>query len=119
MGLVVLPAVERDPPSAVGEPLAGELHQCRPIDAVVDLLAEGPQAVREERAEGLRLLYVALTRAKYRCAIVWGNINDAENSAAAWLLHRQPGNNAATSSGAAGQGWAGRVGGPSSQSRAT
>ncbi|HEX2827253.1 MAG TPA: exodeoxyribonuclease V subunit beta [Burkholderiales bacterium] len=46
------------------------------------------QAVQEERAESLRLLYVALTRAKHRCWIVWGNINDAEKSAPAWLLHR-------------------------------
>ena len=32
--------------------------------------------MREERAENLRLLYVALTRAKYRCWMVWGNIKE-------------------------------------------
>jgi exodeoxyribonuclease V beta subunit len=45
------------------------------------------QARREEVAENLRLLYVALTRAKHRCWIVWGHIKDAERSAPAWLLH--------------------------------
>jgi exodeoxyribonuclease V beta subunit len=46
------------------------------------------QAKAEERAENIRLLYVALTRAKYRCWMVWGKINEAETSAPAWLLHR-------------------------------
>jgi exodeoxyribonuclease V beta subunit len=48
-----------------------------------------PLAVREELAEDLRLLYVALTRACYRCWMVWGHINEAETSAPAWLLHRR------------------------------
>jgi len=61
--------------------------------AVVDFGSPGledarPQAVLEERAENLRLLYVALTRARYRCWMVWGNIRDAPTSAPAWLLHR-------------------------------
>jgi exodeoxyribonuclease V beta subunit len=46
------------------------------------------QAMREERAEDVRLAYVALTRAKYRCWMVWGHIKDAETSALAWLLHQ-------------------------------
>ncbi len=45
------------------------------------------QAKREERAENLRLFYVALTRAKYRCWMVWGHLNEAETSAPAWLFH--------------------------------
>lgn len=45
------------------------------------------QAMLEERAEDVRLAYVALTRARYRCWMVWGHINDAETSAPAWLLH--------------------------------
>jgi exodeoxyribonuclease V beta subunit len=49
------------------------------------------QATREELAENLRLLYVALTRAKYRCWLVWGCIKDAETAALAWLLHRPQG----------------------------
>ena len=43
-------------------------------------------AIEEERAENLRLLYVALTRARHRCYITWGNISGAEKSALAWLL---------------------------------
>lgn len=43
---------------------------------------------QEMLAENLRLLYVALTRAKTRCYLVWGNINTAETSAPAYLLHR-------------------------------
>lgn len=41
------------------------------------------EAVEESR----RLLYVALTRAKHRCSIVWGNLRGAESSAVAALLH--------------------------------
>jgi len=42
---------------------------------------------REEMAENLRLLYVALTRAQYRCYLYWGKVNGAGRSALAWLLH--------------------------------
>jgi exodeoxyribonuclease V beta subunit len=52
-------------------------------------------AQREELAESLRLLYVALTRARYRCWMVWGNINEADTSAPAWLLHGGDSTNAA------------------------
>lgn len=45
-------------------------------------------AEREEFSESLRLLYVALTRAKYRCVVTWGQTRDAERSPLAWLLHR-------------------------------
>jgi exodeoxyribonuclease V beta subunit len=44
-------------------------------------------AQNELLAENLRLLYVALTRAKMRCYLVWGRINTAETSALAYLLH--------------------------------
>lgn len=53
-----------------------------------DLEASRPLAVREELAESVRLLYVALTRARYRCWMVWGHINEADTSAPAWLFHR-------------------------------
>ena len=56
------------------------------------------QAVLEERAESLRLLYVALTRAKYRCWMLWGNVNEAAQSAPAWLLHRAGARDGAASS---------------------
>ena len=48
-------------------------------------------ARREELSEELRLLYVALTRAKYRCVITWGLVRSAEHAPLAWLLHRGEG----------------------------
>jgi len=47
-------------------------------------------AMREELAENLRLLYVALTRAVHRCYLIWGPFNGAETSAPAYLLHQPP-----------------------------
>ncbi|MCW8891041.1 MAG: UvrD-helicase domain-containing protein, partial [Sedimenticola sp.] len=60
--------------------------------AVLDLgspaWSEAMEGVRNEAlAEGLRLLYVALTRAQHRCYITWGLINGAGESSMAWLLH--------------------------------
>ena len=43
------------------------------------------RAVREILAENIRLLYVALTRAKNRCYFVWGRFRKAETSAPAYL----------------------------------
>jgi exodeoxyribonuclease V beta subunit len=48
------------------------------------------QAKVEKLAENVRLLYVALTRAKHRCYLVWGAFNGAGTSAPAWLLHAPP-----------------------------
>ncbi|MFH0922419.1 MAG: exodeoxyribonuclease V subunit beta [Fibrobacterota bacterium] len=44
-------------------------------------------AENDQLAENLRLLYVALTRAKNRCYLYWGRFNTAETSAPAYLLH--------------------------------
>lgn len=44
-------------------------------------------AEREDQAEVQRLLYVALTRAKHRCSIVWGAVNQADASCLAYTLH--------------------------------
>lgn len=41
---------------------------------------------KEILAENLRLLYVALTRAKERCYLVWGHISGTETSGIAYLL---------------------------------
>lgn len=58
----------------------------------------------EEFAEKLRLIYVALTRARHRCHVVWGplrrRMGGVEKSPLAWLLH-PPANAAAISAGAA------------------
>jgi len=48
-------------------------------------------ARREELSEELRLLYVALTRAQYRCVVTWGQVRAAERAPLAWLLHRAGG----------------------------
>lgn len=62
------------------------------FNAYIDLGSEKleqhrEQALKEELAESVRLLYVALTRAKYRCYVHWGAVNDFATSPLAWLLH--------------------------------
>jgi exodeoxyribonuclease V beta subunit len=47
------------------------------------------QAQKELLAENLRMLYVALTRARQRCYWVWGRIKGADSSAPAYLLYGQ------------------------------
>jgi len=47
------------------------------------------QALTEELAEDLRVFYVAVTRAKYRCYIAWADVRSEKtenDSAMAWLL---------------------------------
>ena len=44
------------------------------------------KAMEEILAENVRLLYVALTRAKNRCYIAWGKVRGNENSAMAHLM---------------------------------
>ena len=57
------------------------------LDLDPDERARG-RAWLEEFSESLRLLYVALTRAKYRCVVAWGQVRGAEHAPLAWLLHR-------------------------------
>jgi exodeoxyribonuclease V beta subunit len=57
-----------------------------PADKQVELR----QAEREALAEQLRLVYVALTRAKHRVSVVLGAFNSYQRSALAYLLHRSP-----------------------------
>ncbi len=60
-------------------------------------LAMGPQEMEENReaaqlemlSENLRLCYVALTRAKNRCYLLWGPFNKGETSSLAYLFHNQ------------------------------
>ena len=42
----------------------------------------------EDQADELRLMYVALTRARFRCVVTWARANDSQNSPLAWLFHR-------------------------------
>jgi len=55
-----------------------------------DMMRNLMVAEKERLAEDLRLLYVALTRAKNRCYLVWGHFKETGASALAYLFH-QPG----------------------------
>lgn len=46
-------------------------------------------ASRETLAENMRLLYVALTRAKHLCSVTWGAFSGAESSPLGFLLHQE------------------------------
>jgi len=54
------------------------------------------QAITEDLAEDIRLFYVAVTRAKYRCYIAWADVRSkqkANTSALSYLLFVQTGQN--------------------------
>ena len=53
----------------------------RPAPAALDRQSD------EQHSDELRLLYVALTRAQYRCEVTWARVRDGEHSPLAWLLH--------------------------------
>ena len=55
----------------------------RPSPAAIDRQHD------EQHSDELRLLYVALTRAQYRCEVTWAWARDGEHSPLAWLLHGQ------------------------------
>ncbi len=59
----------------------------RVLDIGTGEAASRLMAREELLSENLRLLYVALTRAKNRCYAVWGRFQGAETSALAYLLH--------------------------------
>ena len=67
-------------------------HDRRSGRALMDVGSEKIQenqrlSQEERRAEEARLLYVAVTRAKVRCTLIWGALRGAERSALAGLLH--------------------------------
>ncbi|MDH5230601.1 MAG: exodeoxyribonuclease V subunit beta [Gammaproteobacteria bacterium] len=47
--------------------------------------------LNEELSERMRLFYVALTRAKYRCYVYAGQVSNYENSALGWFFSQQLG----------------------------
>ncbi|MET0154117.1 MAG: exodeoxyribonuclease V subunit beta [Candidatus Binatia bacterium] len=51
-----------------------------------DLAAHRQLASGEARAENLRLLYVALTRARHQCSLVWGGFKTAKESSLGHFL---------------------------------
>ena len=68
-----------------------EYHEQYSGTAVLDLNPTEDAVAEEwieERADELRLLYVALTRAKYRCVVTWARVRYGENAPLAWLIHR-------------------------------
>lgn len=69
-----------------------DLLSCRDEAGVATLYlgasADARNRAESERfAEQLRLLYVALTRARHRCYLYWGWVKDAGRAALSWLLH--------------------------------
>ena len=68
-----------------------EYHEQDSGTAVLDLNPTEEAVAEEwieERADELRLLYVALTRAKHRCVVTWARVRFGENAPLAWLIHR-------------------------------
>ena len=67
-----------------------EYHEHDGSVAVVDLNPSADAVAREwieKQADELRLLYVALTRAKYHCVVTWARVNYGGNAPLAWLIH--------------------------------
>ena len=53
----------------------------RPAPAALDRQSD------EQHSDELRLLYVALTRARYRCEVTWARVTHGGYAPLAWLLH--------------------------------
>lgn len=69
-------------------------HDPRDFTLTADLdpaSAHAARAQEEALAEQVRLLYVALTRARRHCALVFGRINQADQGALGWLLYGEDG----------------------------
>ena len=84
----------RDPSRSRDEHAAYHGGEAEGYREVLDLdpdKAARALARREELSEDLRLFYVALTRARYRCVVTWGQVRAAEHAPLAWLLHQEGG----------------------------
>ncbi len=88
--VVFLPFLWSARPCTAGEPLAFH-HPDHPDQLLIDLGTGEEEhfrlAERERLAGDLRLLYVAMTRARHCCFFCWGRINKMEQSALCYLLH--------------------------------
>lgn len=88
--VVFLPFIYGSMPTRNKEPLL--FHQPTDNQLMLDLGSQRYEqhyglADKERLAEELRLLYVALTRAKHLCYLAWGQISGAAESALGYLLH--------------------------------
>ncbi|WP_372695145.1 exodeoxyribonuclease V subunit beta [Immundisolibacter sp.] len=90
--IVFLPfAWDQKTPNA-GPPFT--FHDPGDLTLVADLdpaSAHAAQAAQEALAEQVRLLYVALTRARQHCALPFGRVNQADQGALGWLLYGEGG----------------------------
>lgn len=84
-GVVFMPYAAFMKPGNESEPFLHHDEDGTAAFSLTDAAKDG--AIVEARAERLRLLYVALTRAEQACFFGWGAINATQNSALAWLLH--------------------------------
>ena len=103
----------RDPSRSRDEHAAYHEGEAEGYREVLDLEpdeAARALARREELSEELRLLYVALTRAQYRCVVTWGQVRAAEHAPLAWLLHREGGGAAGATDAPSGTGEVGTQG---------
>ena len=70
-------------------------HDRSTYNAVIDLAKNSEEnkilTQQEQQAEAIRLLYVAMTRARCCCFFCWGTISSMEASALATLLHPDSG----------------------------
>ena len=73
---------ERESTAEYYDPAAGTpVLDVRPSPAAIDRQRD------EQYSDELRLLYVALTRAQYRCEVTCARVRHGEHSPLAWLLH--------------------------------
>ncbi len=86
----------RETKSSAGQPIEYHTREDGRFPAILDLAPDdaGLQHHKlEEFSSSVRLLYVALTRARERCVITWTRITKSpekkETPPLAWLLHRQ------------------------------
>ncbi|MFH1028776.1 MAG: 3'-5' exonuclease, partial [Pseudomonadota bacterium] len=78
-----------DPPSARNDRVMFHDPDGKLVLDLAEEEANRKLAGEERDAEAARLLYVALTRAEFRCYFVWGCINGAIDSPLFNLLHRR------------------------------
>lgn len=88
--VVFLPFIYESMPTRDNQPLL--FHRESDYQLLLDMGSKDYSqhyqlADRERLAEELRLLYVALTRAKHLCYLAWGAIKDADRSPLAYLLY--------------------------------